>query len=141
MADGKLIIRTPIVTVNGVDLSARATDVEITSDKPLVDATTFGASNKQNLVGIGDGKMKIGFTQDFAAAMVDATLYPIHANNTEVVITVKAFNTANAPNNPQYSMTGVLPTYSPIAGGVGDLSKVSVEFSNSGAAGITRATA
>lgn len=129
------------MVVNGVDLSNRATSAEITSEKPLVDATTFGAGSTQNLLGIGDGTMSIDFTQDFAAASVDATLYPIHANNSEVVITVKPTNAAVSATNPQYSMTGVLPNYTPISGGVGELSTVSVEFSNSGDAGITRAVA
>jgi hypothetical protein len=140
MADGKYVIKNPVLTVNGVDLTGRATSAEVSSEKDLVDATTFGANNKQNLLGLGDGKISIDFAQDFAAAMVDATLWPIHANSTEVVITVKPFNAANAVNNPQYSMTGVLPAYTPISGSVGDLSTVTAEFSNSGSAGITRAT-
>jgi hypothetical protein len=140
MADGKYVIRNPVLTVNGVDLTGRATSAEITSEKDLVEATTFGASNKQNLLGLGDGTMSIDFTQDYAAAQVDATLWPIHSGGTEVVITIKPFNAAVAANNPLYSMTGVLPSYSPISGGVGELSTVTAEFSNSGSAGITRAT-
>ena len=136
----KLILRTATVTVNGVDLSDHASSVEITSEKDLVDVTSFGATSKQNLVGLGDGTMSIDFFQDFAAASVDATLWPIHSGSTEVIITAKATNAAVSTTNPLYSMTGVLPNYTPLSGGVGEASTISVEFSNSGSAGITRAT-
>lgn len=137
----KIILRTVTLTVNGVDLSNRASSAEINSEKDLVDVTAFGASSKQNLVGLGDGTMSIDFFQDFAAASVDATLWPIHSAGSEVVITVKPTNAAVSATNPLYSMTGVLPNYTPISGSVGEASTVSVEFSNSGDAGITRAVA
>lgn len=141
MADGKYIIKNPVLTVNGVNLTGRASSCEVTSEKDLVDVTSFGANSKQNLVGLGDGTMSIDFFQDFAAAMVDATLWPIHSAGSEVVITVKPFNAAVAVNNPLYTMTGVLPSYSPIAGGVGEASTTTAEFSNSGDTGIVRTTA
>ena len=137
----KYIIRNPVLTVNGVDLSNRASMMEVNSEKDVVDVTTFGASSKQKLLGLGDGTMSIDFFQDFAAASVDATLYPIHANSTEVVITAKPTNAAVSATNPLYTMTGVLPTFSPISGNVGDASTISVEFTNSGDTGIVRTTA
>lgn len=140
MAAGKYIIRDPIVTVDGVDLSNRASSAEVNSEKDLVDVTTFGAPNKQNLIGLGDGTFSIDFFQDFGAAMVDATLWPIHNENQEVEITIKPFDAAVGADNPLYAMVGVLPNFTPISGGVGEASTVSVEFSNSGQDGITRAT-
>lgn len=137
----KYIIKDPVVTINGVNLSARLNQAEVNSEKALVDVTAFGANNTQNLLGLGDGTISLEGFQDFDAAMVDATLWPIHSAGSEVPITVKPFNAATSATNPLYSMTGVLPNYTPISGSVGEASTVSVEFSNSGAAGITRATA
>ncbi len=140
MADGKYVIKNPVLTVNGVNLTSRASSAEVTSEKDLVDVTAFGANSKQNLVGLGDGTISIDFFQDFASAMVNATLWPIHANGTEVVITIKPFNAAVAVNNPLFTMTGVLPAFSPISGGVGDASTTTAEFSNSGDTGIVMTT-
>lgn len=137
----KYVVKNPVLTVNGVDLTNRASSCEITSEKDLVDVTAFGANSKQNLVGLGDGTMSIDFFQDFAAASVDATLWPIHTGGTEVVVTVKPFNSAVSATNPLYTMTGVLPSYSPISGGVGEASTTTAEFSNSGDSGIVRTTA
>ena len=141
MADGKYVIKNPVCTINGVDLSNRFKSATVSSEKDVLDATTFGASSKQKALGLGDGTISFEGLQDFAAAMVDATLWPIHANDTEVVITVKPNNAAVAVNNPLYTMTGVLPSYTPISGGVGELSEVSAEFQNTGATGIVRTTA
>ncbi len=137
----KYIVKNPVLTINAVDLSNRASSAEVNSEKDLVDVTAFGANSKQNLLGLGDGTISIDFFQDFAAASVDATLYPIHANSTEVVITVKPTNAAVSATNPLYTMTGVLPNYTPITGGVGEASTISAEFSNSGDTGIVRTTA
>ncbi len=137
----KYIIRNPVVVVNGVDLSNRFSSAEVNSEKDLVDVTAFGASSKQQLVGLGDGTMSFDAFQDFAAASVDATLYPIHTAGSEVVVTVKPTNAAVSTTNPLYTMTGVLPNYTPISGGVGEASTISVEFSNSGDTGIVRTTA
>lgn len=137
----KYIIRNPVLTINGVDLSNRASSAEVNSEKDVLDVTAFGAASKQKLLGLGDGTMSFEFFQDFAAASVDATLYPIHANSTEVVITVKPTNAAVSATNPLYTMTGVLPTFAPIAGDVGDASTISTEFTNSGDTGIVRTTA
>lgn len=136
----KYVIKNPVLTVNGVDLTNRASSLEVTSDKDLVDVTAFGANSKQNLVGLGDGKIAIDFFQDYAAASVDATLWPIHTAGTEVVITAKPFNAVVSATNPLYTMTGVLPSYSAISGGVGAASTTTAEFSNSGDTGIVRTT-
>lgn len=137
----KIVLKTVTLTINGVDLSNRASSCEINSEKDLLDVTAFGANSKQNLVGLGDGTISVDFFQDFAAASVDATLWPIHSNGTEVVITAKPTNAAVSTTNPLYTMTGVLPNYTPLSGGVGEASTVSVEFSNSGDTGIVRTTA
>ncbi len=97
----KIILKTVTLTVNGVDLSNRASSAEVNSEKDLVDVTAFGANSKQNLVGLGDGTISIDFFQDFAAASVDATLWPIHNAGSEVVITVKPTNAAVSATNQQ----------------------------------------
>lgn len=141
MPDGKYVIKNPICTVNGVDLSNRFKSATVSSEKDVLDATTFGATSKQKALGLGDGTISFDGLQDFAAAMVDATLWPIHVNDTEVVITVKPATGSVAVNNPLFTMTGILPSYTPISGGVGELSEVQAEFQNAGATGIVRTTA
>lgn len=136
----KTILRDAVITVNGVPLSDHANKLTITSSKDVQDVTAFGAQSKQKALGLGDGTIAIDLFQDFDAGSVDATLWPIHTGNSEVVITAKATSASVSATNPLYTMTGILPEYTPIDGSVGDASKVSVTFQNSGAAGIVRTT-
>lgn len=137
---GKLILRDASITVDAVDLSDHASSVTINSSKDLVETTAFGDTYKTNLVGLGDASIEITFQQDFDAASVDATLWPIHDNEEEVVIVVKPTSGAVSATNPSYTMTGVLPEFSPLAGDVGDVSTTDVTFQNSGQTGIVKAS-
>lgn len=137
----KQVFTNGYVNVNAVDLSNRARSASVTSEKDVVDATCFGATNKQNMLGLGDGTISVTFAQDYAAGSTDATLYPIHANSTEVVVEVRPVNAARSATNPGYVMTGVLPSYTGVDGSVGDLLEMTAEFTNSGASGIARLTA
>jgi hypothetical protein len=136
----KKILTNAFVSVNNVVLSDHSNKVTVTSSKDLQDVTSFGAQSKQNLVGLGDGSIAVDMFQDYDAGSVDATLWPIHNAGTEVPIVVRADAGAVSPTNPEWRMTGVLPEYTPIDGSVGDASKVSATFQNSGQSGIVRAT-
>lgn len=129
------------MTINAVTLSNRFNEAEVSSEKDVHDVTAFGAGSKQKMLGLGDGTFSLNGFQDFDAASVDATLWPIHANGSEVVVEVTSRNAAVSATNPKYRMTGVLPAYTPISGSVGEPSTISIEFQNSGDAGIERIVA
>lgn len=137
----KEILRDPVITINGVDLTSSLNEVTINSEKDLVEVTSFGAAYKQNLLGLGDGTIELSGFQDFAAASVDATLWPIHSNNSEVAVVVTKGPGAVSATNPRWTMTGVLPEYTPLSGSVGEASTVNPTFQNSGSTGIVRTTA
>jgi hypothetical protein len=136
----KKILLDAYISINSVVLSDHSNKVTVTSSKDLVDVTAFGASSKQNLVGLGDGSIAVDLFQDYDPGSVDATLWPIHSAGTEVPIVVRASSAAVSTSNPEWRMTGVLPEYTPIDGSVGDASKVSATFQNSAQSGIVRAT-
>lgn len=137
----KIVLRDCSITVDGVNLSDHAASVTINSEKDLVETTSFGASSKSNLLGLGDATMEIDFHQDFAAASVDATLWPIHQAGSVVPIVVKPTSAAVSATNPSYTMQSILPNFSPLAGSVGELSMTSVTFQNASQSGIVRAIA
>lgn len=137
----KIVLRDCSIVVDGVNLSDHAETVTIMSEKDLVETTSFGATAKSNLLGLGDATIEIDFHQDFAAASVDATLWPIHQAGSTVPVVVKPTSAAVSATNPSYTMQSVLPNFSPLAGKVGELSKTSVTFQNAAQTGIVRATA
>jgi hypothetical protein len=136
----KTILTDAFILINGVNLSDHGSHVEINSEKDTQDVTSFGASSKTYLLGLGDGTMAFTFLQDFAAGSVDATLQPIHAAGSSVVIEVRPTSGARSTTNPAYVMTGVLPSYAPLNGDVGDASTIDCEFQNAAQTGIVRAT-
>lgn len=136
-----IVIPKAVVTINAVDLSNHCSSATIESEYDDLDATTFADAMKVHAKGMGDGTMSFSFFQDYAAASIDATLYPISQSLTGVVITVKPQNAVVSATNPLYTMTGLLMNYSPLDAEVGELSMVDVEFTNSSQTGIVRTTA
>lgn len=129
-----------LIIVNGVTLSDHANKVTVEDTRDSVDITTFGATSKAVAKGLGDAKITVGFLQDFAAGKVHATLQPLISSNTGVVIEVRATSAARSATNPACLMTGLLMTYNPLDGSIGDASAITAEFVNSSNAGMTYPT-
>ena len=130
-----------LVIVNGVTLSDHANSVTVNDMRESKDFTAFGATNKQVGKGLGDASFSITFFQDFAAGKTHATLQPLIASTTGVVIEVRATSAGRSATNPAALMTGLLMNYQMLDGDVGEPSEITAEFVNSGAAGVTYPTA
>lgn len=135
------VMKNALIIVNGVTLSDHGNSVEVEDNREKVDITAFGATMKQYAKGLGDGGITIGLYQDFAAASVHATLQPLLASDTGVVVEIRPDAGARSATNPSILMTGKLFTYKPLSGKIGDASEISAEFANSGSTGITYPTA
>ena len=136
---GKIVIKDCQVTVAGVDFSDHVAQVELSMKKAGVDTTNMSGGGKEQVAGLSSDEITIDFQQDFALAQVDATLYPLYANENEFTIQVKPTHGAVSTTNPQYSATCILLEYQPLSGKVGDLSTTKVKFPTQ-RSGISRAT-
>jgi len=128
------------VTLNGTDLtnSLNAVTLDVSSNE--VETTTFGTAAtvyKTVVGGILSGSAKLDFYQDYAAASVDATIWPLV--NTLGTLVIKPAGTAVSATNPSYTALVLINSYSPVSGSIGDLSSFSVTWPTSGS--VTRATA
>lgn len=125
------------VTVNSVDLSNKVRSVVLTYEVEAVDATVMGG-NRASIGGIQNNQVEITFGQDFAAANVEATVYPLVGTTTTIV--VKPTSAAVSATNPSYTLTGAyLANHTPInAGEVGALGETSLTFQGGT---LTKATA
>jgi hypothetical protein len=136
----KLILDDVSITIDSVALSYHGNRVEISSEKDLQETTAFGSNSKEYLLGLGDGTMSFTFQQDYSATSVDDTLWDIHDAGDPVVIVVKPTSGAVSATNPSYTMTGVLPAYTPVSGDVGQVSTIECQFQNADPSGIVRGT-
>lgn len=128
------------ITINGTDFSdsIAAVTMDLTSEEQ--DVTAFGGSGYRTRIGgLKDASITLDFHQDFGAAAVDATLYPLLGSNATVVVTPTSATVSST--NPSYSGEFLVSQYQPYASTVGDLATLSVSWNLAGTAGITRATA
>ena len=125
------------ITINGSDFSSSlaAVTLDITAEEQ--DTTAFGSGYRTRIGGLKDGSVTLDFHQDFGAASVDATLFPLLG--TQATVVVKPTSSAVGATNPTYSATCLVTQYQPFASSVGDLATLSVSWPTSGS--VTRATA
>lgn len=127
------------VEINGVVLSDNAYSVEVHQTKPQLDTTNMLSAGQDRILGLPDESIVVNFHQDYAAADVDATLYPLYTAGSTFTVKIRVTPAAISPTNPEYQATCVLPEYTPLAGDVGVLATVPVTFPVNGL--ITRAVA
>ena len=122
----QLVLTNADITVNGVVLSNRANSVELNYEVESVEVTAFGG-NRSFVGGLQNNTITIEFMQDFVAANVEATIYPLVGQQTSV--TVRPSSAATSATNPLYTVTGTfLSSHTPVSGAVGELAMTSLTF-------------
>ncbi len=138
----KQVLRNAFISVNGVNLSDHCSSITIEDSAEEVDFTSFSSSAYREFgQGLKDATISATFFQDYAAASVDATLFPLYDSGGTFPVVVRPDAAVASATNPSYTMTSRLYTYGGVAGGVGDANTRDVTFRNAGTAGITRGTA
>jgi hypothetical protein len=132
-----IVITNANVSIGGVDLSSHITKVTLSTKRDEIETTTFGNTAKRRVAGLADSSVAIDFNQDFAAATVEATLYPLIGSTAQIV--VKPNGTATGTANPAYSFSALITEWMPIDAQIGELSGASVTFPIDGT--IAKATA
>jgi hypothetical protein len=132
-----IVVTNAVVSIGGVDLSSHITKVTLSTSVNELETTTFGQTAKRRVGGLKDSTVAIDFNQDFAAAAVEATLYPLVGSTTAVV--VKPNGTAVSSTNPSYTFNVLVTEWMPLDAQVGELASASVTFPVDGL--ITKATA
>jgi hypothetical protein len=134
------VLTDAFVSINGVTLSDHANKVTVEDNRASVDITAFGATSVAVTKGLGDAKITVQMFQDFASGKTHATLQPLIASTTGVVIEVRATSAARSATNPAALMTGLLMNYNMIDGSVGAASNNAYVFQNNSQAGMTYPT-
>lgn len=132
----KIVLKDASVTVDGSDISAYVSEVTIETSRDEVEVTTMGAVNKEFLAGLGDATITLKVVQDYSA--LDNTLFNLSLTDTPFVVTVLPDGSSPSGSNPEYTMSALMYTYSPIAGAVGAASTTDVVFRNASQAGLSR---
>ena len=135
----KIVLTDAKVTINSVVLSDHISSITLETKEDIVETTGFGATGaaKTRVAGLVDNSVTIDFMQDFAAANVEATIYPLIGTATTIV--VQPTSSAVGTTNPTYTFSAIISEWQPLKGGIGQLATASVTWPISGA--IAKATA
>ena len=133
-----LVLNDAFVSINAVDLSDHVKSVTLNYSAEMLDDTAMGDDTKSNKGGLKNWSVEVEFHQDYAASSVDATLFSL-VGTTFTVIVRPVESTAVGPTNPNYTGTGILESYNPVGGAVGELAAASITIQPAGT--LTRATA
>ncbi len=122
-----LVLTDADITVNGVVLSDKANSVTLNYEIDSVEVTAFGSVGHSFTGGLQNNSCDIEFMQDFAAAEVEATIFPLVGTTTTV--TVRGSSAATSATNPLYTLSGTfLAAHTPVAAAVGELAMTSLSF-------------
>jgi len=125
------------ITINGTDFSTSLASVDLTIESDDVETTAFGGEWRTRVGGLKSASISLDFHQDFGAASVDATLWPLL--NTIATVVVKPTSSAASATNPSFTATALVNSYQPFASSVGDLATLSVTWPVTGT--VVRGTA
>jgi predicted secreted protein len=124
------------VSATPYDLSDHVESVTISTTKDTPETTAMGADWRARLSGLKDWNASLGLHQDFAASDVDAAIYAAF-NAASATLVIKPTSDAVSATNPSFSGSVIVPSYQPLNGNVGDVSKMSVDLQGNGV--MTRA--
>lgn len=125
------------IEINGVNMSTMCTSAELSVEADKLVVTAFGSSWESSIGGIKRATLSLSFNQDFAAAQVDALLWPLLG--TTVPFKIRPTSGAISATNPEFQGNVTLIQEKPISAGVGELAKQSLTWPLSGT--LTRAVA
>lgn len=115
---------------NSVDLSDHIKSITLNYSAEMLDDTAMGDDTRSKIGGLKDWSMDVTFHQDYAASNVDATFFPLVGST--FVCVLKPTSSAVSATNPSFTGTGILESYQPMGGGVGDLEETTVTIQSAG---------
>ncbi len=132
----KQVLKNVFFSFDGVDLSSEVEQLEIDYGADQVESTAMGNNTHVFLGGLFNWPVTVTFRQDYAAAKVDATLFPKMGLTGAMIVRPDAG--VVSATNPQFTGTMLLTSYPPVTGSVGDIAGATAEFVPAG--DLSRAT-
>lgn len=131
------VLTDAYISIGGVDLSDHGSNITLSYEAEVQDDTAFGDTTRSGAGGLLNWGMEGTLLQDFATGSVDLTLFTLVGSTT--TCTVRAIATGGvSATNPNFTGLGLITSYPPIGGSVGDMAGTSVSIVAAGT--LSRAT-
>ena len=125
------VLTNAFISVGGTDLSDHVRTITVDYSAELPDDTVMSDDTRSVAAGgLFNWTVTVEWLQDFAATKVDVTLFPLVG--TAPALIIRPDSGAKSATNPEYTGSGVLGTYSPITGSVGDMATAPSVFTAAG---------
>lgn len=129
-----IVFKDASLTIDSVDLSTWVRECTLRLTTEDIESTGMQATGKEFQSGDRVDSLEAKFKQDFAAAAVDATLFPLFEAGTSVAFAIRHLSTAAGATNPEYRGMLRLNSYEPFNGSRGALLEPSITMPLNGAA-------
>jgi hypothetical protein len=126
------VLTNAFCLLNAVDLSDHVRSVKVNYKADTPENTAMSQTTKNRLPGLKDWEMDIEFNQDFAAAKVDATLFPL-VGAAQFAIEVRPDAGARSVTNPAYTGNCLLADYPALGNKVGEVAVSTIKLMGTGA--------
>ena len=130
------VLTNAYLSVGAVDLSDYCQGVTLTYECEVQDDTAFGDTTRSGAGGLKNWSLSGDMLQSFSTGTVDLTLFSLVGATCAVIVRSSA--TAASATNPNFNGTGILTSYQPIGGAVGDIAKAPISIVAAGT--LTRTT-
>ena len=121
-------LTNPVVTIGTADFSDQTTSASITIGFDSLETTAFGDIGRKYTKGLQAVEVTLTMFLSYGTSEVEDTLYDVLGDGTTTV-KLKAATGAEGASNPEYVISNaMLASFTPINGGVGELSTVEVTF-------------
>ena len=125
------IITGGLVSINNVDLSDHVQECSIDYGSETQDKTTYADGTRRVIGGLKTWEISVTFLNNYDAAKVHATIRPLVG--TSACFEIRPSNTCSTAINPIITGIGVISSYPPFGGAVGDALMAEVTIENSSA--------
>lgn len=121
-------LTNPVVTIGATDFSDQTTSASISIGFDSLETTAFGDTGRKFTKGLQACEVTLTMFLAYGSSEVEGVLFNELGDGTTTVV-LKATTGNEGTSNPQYTISNaMLASFTPINGGVGELSTVEVTF-------------
>ena len=131
------VFKDAYVMVNTDDWSSYITDISFPLATAALNSTAMGDDSEEFTVGLKSSSFTLTLKQDAVDDGLNEQIYDIWNGAAAVAFVLKPNGDTTAATNPKFTGNCILTDWDPMAGSVGDLAKVTLNFQVSG--DVTRA--
>lgn len=121
-------LTNPVVTIGTTDFSDQTTSASISIGFDSLETTAFGSTGRTYTKGLQACEVTLTMFLSYGTTEVEDVLYDVLGDG-NTTVKLKATTGNEGASNPEYVITNaMLAAFTPINGGVGELSTVEVTF-------------